>query len=129
MDNHHVSITSSSASCAILELSGIGADADKVLYALATRLYHPARGNPAAFVMWSDVYEYVGHNGDVRVTNGVNLASAILKDHTPISKLLQSHVVENPLTGNPIRVWLWELDHTQFKKWYIEERVRRAKRV
>lgn len=128
MDNHHVSISSSSASCAILELSGIAADADKVLYAVATRLYHPARGNPAAFLMWSDVCELVGNSGDVRCTNGVNLYSHI-RDHKICSGLLSSNIVENPLTGNPIRVWLAEINHTAFKNWYRDERVRRARRV
>src|SRR5690349_15661953 len=100
MDNHHVSLTSSSASCGVLEAHGITSDSEKVLYAIASRLYHPSRGQPAAFLLWSDISS--------KESNGGMLFMAIEKifgrrDGGVGSGLQSSEVCENPLTGNNIQ--------------------------
>lgn len=118
MDEHHVRISPANASCGILELSGITGDAKKVLYAIATPLYHPSRGRPAAFLLWSDIA--IG-------SNGVKLAQewrAIFGNQH-----FESNEIENPITSNLIKIWCAIIPHEAFKKWYIEERVVRAKKV
>ena len=117
MDNHHVEISPARASCAILELNHISSDPQKVLYAVASYLYHPARGRPAAFVLWSDVVE----------GNGAVLAQACWQHN--LGDMTNPAPVENPITSNYIKVWLCQINHEVFKKWYVDERVARAKRV
>ena len=127
-DNHHVYIQDSPISCGVAALSQITPDADKVLYALATRLYHPSRGSPYAFAQWSDVIEVgSGKEGVIR-SNGGKLFWRIT-DLFGKGGVLDSKTIENPKTGNYIQVFLWAVPHEEFKKWYIEERVRRAKKL
>ena len=119
MDNHHVYISESQASCGVLELSKLGSDPEKILYALSSRLYHPSRGNPSAFVMWSDTEE----------SNGVKLANFIC-DGTTFSHgvLLQSGWIENPKTSNDIAVFLWQIPHEQLKTWYKAYKINKIKK-
>jgi hypothetical protein len=125
MDNHHVYISDSRASCGILELSDFKSDSRKVLYALANHLYHPARGTPASFVMWSDIILETG------LSNGGQLFKTIEDTFGGIGGggLLGSDVVENPKTSNEIQVYLWTIPHEKFREWYKQERVRRAQRI
>lgn len=118
-DNHHVHISSSSASCGLLELSGLTSDPEKILFALANYLYHPSRGSPGAFVLWSDTEE----------SNGVKLNEFLI--HLFLNNDLPkvSNWVINPKTSNNIRVWVWEIPHTQFKEWYKQKRVEKASQV
>lgn len=127
MDNHHVSIHSSSASCGVLELSGYSSDVDKVLYALATYLYHPSRGVPASFVMWSDVVgpDESPIDGNVRSNGG----ALWVRINRLFGGIVSTNVVENPKTSNPIQVWIWPIPHERFKAWYLKERVERAKKL
>jgi hypothetical protein len=125
VDNHHVSISGSSASCALLELSGISSDPVKVMYALATHLYHPSRGTPASFVMWSDVVKPIADRADIFSNGG--LLWRYINNH--FGGILGTNVVENPKTSNPIQVWIWTIPHEGFKEWYLKERVERAKRL
>jgi hypothetical protein len=115
MDNHHVYISESQASCGILELSKLGSDPEKILYALASRLYHPSRGSPAAFVIWSDTIE----------SNGVKLSLSVSALFG--GQVLETSWVENPKTSNNIRVWIWEIPHVEFKKWYKEYKIKKIK--
>lgn len=118
MDNHNVNIGSSGISCGILTLSRPEADTRKVLYQIASHLYHPSRGTPAAMVIWSDLPR----------SNGAALFGAIQemfgKDGT-------SHVgpVENPITSNDIMLFSWVLPHEKFRQFYRDERVARAKKA
>jgi hypothetical protein len=123
MDNHHVYISESRMSCGVLELSDMKSDPIKTLYAIATHLYHPARGAPAAFVLWSDVTLKA-----VR-SNGQALASMISQLELAANGLTTTAPHENPKTSNPIQVYLWSLPHDKFREWYKAERVRRALRV
>ena len=121
MDNHHVTILNSSMSCGVIELSHITADLDKVMFAIANYLYHPAKGSPVAFILWSDVFE---------LSNGYNLYIDLVDNCSRFAASLQrSEQVINPKTGNMIFVCIWEISHEAFKKWYIEQRVERAKRL
>lgn len=117
-DNHHVQIMGTQASCGVLQLSGLTSDPDKILYALAAYLYHPSRGNPAAFVMWSDTDE----------SNGIKLFEAIASRFED-NDLTETDWAENPKTSNMIKVFLWQIPHEEFKAWYIEQRVIRAKQL
>lgn len=115
MDNHHVNVTTSYMSCGVAELSKIDSDIDKVLYALASQLYHPSRGQPAAFVAWSDMED----------SNGAKLAKEIF--HRFKTEVLTSILAENPKTSNWIKVWVWEIPHEKFREWYRQRRVTKAK--
>src|SRR3546814_5463765 len=57
MDHERVNISSYTMSCGVMELSRIGEETEGVLYALASRLYHPCRGAPCACFLFSDVVE------------------------------------------------------------------------
>jgi hypothetical protein len=116
MDNHHCQVAGSQVSCGLAQVYNLTSDPDKILYALATQLYHPARGQPYAFVMWSDA----------EASNGVKLAEHI-KDQ--FDGVLTSEWVENPKTSNLICVWLWKIPHADFKYWYIQQRVEKAKQL
>lgn len=117
-DNHHVQIAGSQISCGIGQLYGLTSDPEKILYALATHLYHPSRGTPYAAMIWSDTEE----------SNGSKLYSFILSLFTS-SHLWASNWIENPKTGNLISMYYWELPHEQLKQWYIEKRVEKAKKL
>lgn len=115
MDNHHVHIQQSPASCGISELYGYSSDPDKVLYALASHFYHPSRGNPSAIVMWSDV---AGGNGSLLFTKIVDTFD---KD-----SIWFTAPVENPKTGNLISLFIWIVPHQEFREWYKQARVVKA---
>lgn len=126
MDNHHVRLNSSFMSCGVAELSDIGGDIKKVLYSIATNLYHPSRGSPYAIICWSDLVEH---------SNGATLGNLIMTGTISglhvgfLGQCFMSLPVENPKTGNAIKCWWWNVDHDAFKKWYITERVARAKKL
>lgn len=114
MDNHHVYITESSTSCGVIELSRISEDNYKVLFAVASYLYHPARGKPAAFVMWSTLSK------DLELY----IRKTVLDEEL---SLTICGPVENPRTSNEIYVFIWEIPHETFKKWYMQARINRIK--
>ena len=116
MDHERVTIGSSAMSCGILELSRISEDTEDVLYAVASRLYHPSRGSPAAIVVWSDL-----HNGSA--------SFKLWKRATSFGTASISDKVENPKTGNIIVLYSWIVDHEKLKTWYIEKRVARLRRA
>jgi hypothetical protein len=116
MDNHHAQITGSSASCGILEVSHPDADSKKVAYSIASHLYHPSRGNPVAFAMWSDLVE----------SNGAKLAAYLGENFGGIT---ETSSCENPKTGNEIQVFIWTIPHEEFRKWYKETRISIAKKL
>lgn len=118
MDNHHVQMYPTQMSCGVAQLSGISSDINKVLYAIATNLYHPSKGSPYGAIQWSDLAD----------SNGAQLYAVV--GHTfklPPERLNYSSYFDNPKTGNRITIFTWIPDHVEFKKWYVEERVRRAK--
>ena len=85
------------------------------MYSIASYLYHPSRGSPAAFVIWSDL------DG----SNGSKLATAIAEK---FGKLIGTPSAENPKTSNEIRIWAWEIMHEKFKEWYKAEKINRIKK-
>lgn len=123
MDNHHVYISESQASCGIIELSRLSSDPRKVLFAIASRLYHPARGNPASFILWSDVKDSNG----VKFMKYVEVTRLHSKNSS-IESVKQGKWIENPKTGNEITWFMWEIPHKWFKIWYNEERIRKIKK-
>jgi hypothetical protein len=119
MNHERVNISTLAISCGILGLDRISNETDDVLYAIASRLYHPSRGAPAAQAIWSDVNE--------NNTPGGRLAERIRsEDHGNVTITAP---VENPKTGNVIVTYIWEFNHERFKQWYVAERVKRLKKV
>ena len=124
MDHESVNIRSTTMSCGVMELSRISDDVEKVLYQIASHLYHPSRGAPCAFFVWSDVVLDESTDCD---TNADMLRHVVLKKE--FGDISLSHPAENPRTGNYIVVFMWKIHHNMFKAWYREERVRRMRKV
>lgn len=117
MDNEHCRITNSVVSCGILEVYSITEDPAKVMYALGTHLYHPARGNPAAFILFSGIAE--GGNASLLAKYISEAFKAVCHCHP--------YAVENPKTANFINWWMWEIPHDEFKVWWKAERIKKIK--
>lgn len=115
MDHERINIHQSTMSCGVMELSRISEDTADAVYALASRLYHPARGNPCAFFIWSNL-RWADDLGDFVTKNEFGHIATVGPQ-------------ENPRTGNQIYVHLWSIDHEMFKKWYIAQRVARMKKA
>lgn len=120
-DNHHVAVCSSQISCGVAQVYNITSDAEKVLYAIATQLYHPARGSPYAFLTWSDTED----------SNGLKLANFIDSLYGKLSgfPINQTNWAENPKTSNKICIWVWEIPHEELKKWYLNQRMVKASKL
>lgn len=116
-DHNVVNIGTSDSSCGIVELSRIDGDIGKVVYALASNMYHPSRGKAGAVVLFSDLSE--------DTSNGSMLAKFLIENFG--GSINRHETVENPKTGNIISVWLWTIPHEEFKSWYVKERVERVK--
>lgn len=122
MDHERVNISQSVMSCGVMELSRIGDDTEDVLYALGSRLYHPARGNPCAFFVFSDIATDAGETSSQRLANEVK--------RLRLGTIAQpTHPEENPRTGNHITIYVWSIDHDAFKAWYARQRMARMMKV
>jgi hypothetical protein len=119
VDHQRVNIDHLSMSCGVAGLSRIDhADIEGVGYAIATRLYHPSRGDPVAFFVWSDV-----------VKDGQKNTLAQWVQVNTFGIVTVSPVADNPKTGNPIAVFTWSINHKRFKNWYATQRVQRLGKV
>lgn len=118
MDHERVNISRSQISCGVMELHRIGDDTEDVLYAIASRLYHPSRGYPCAFFIFSDVDE---ESASSRLFGKVQLLK--------IGTITVSPRSENPQTGNVIIVYTWLIDHERFKTWYSAKRISKLGKV
>lgn len=123
MDHPKVRITPSNMSCGILELSDLKNDHEATLFNVASYLYHPTRGQPAACMMWSDINSYYA--------NGYQFYQHLNKLHFKNFTLLHSlfQPVENPKTSNIITAWIGIFDHIEFKRWYIDQRILKLKNI
>jgi len=119
MNHDRVNINQSPISCGVLGINRISSDIKDVLYAIATHLYHPSRGAPAAFIIASDLY------GEKTST------SALMNevDRSSFGEITSSSPEDNPKTGNTIVVYTWKINHTSFKEWYSKQRVERLAKV
>ena len=118
MDNEHCRMTSSNVSCGILEVYHLSEDPAKVMYAIGTNLYHPSRGQPSAFIMFSGLAE--GGNASLLAAYISNTFGCGIVHCHP-------HAVENPKTANFINWWIWEIPHEEFKVWWKSERIKKIK--
>lgn len=119
MDHARVNVNSSSISCGVKEISRMSDEAHENLFAIANHFYHPSRGTPPAFCIWSNLDDIAINGGEG--TNGHRLAAAIkVLDFGVVTKTAPAL---NPNTGNPIAVWTWLINHTTFKDWYKVERI------
>lgn len=113
MNHSRVDIQSSAISCGVTQISRISDDIDEVLFALGTRFYHAAHGQPPAFVLWSNL-------SDVE-TNGHRIAARIPELGFGVIQVTASEV--NPNTGAVICVWIWQVNHESFKEWYKNTKI------
>lgn len=103
-------------SCGVVEVHHLPDKVTQVTFAIANHLYNKANPRPAAFILWSDVVE----DGNSR---GLTLAKLLEK--LQCGEIIQSGKEINPKTGNAIIVWLFEVDHEKFRKWYQDELANR----
>jgi hypothetical protein len=107
----------SHVSCGVLEVHHLPDESPtRTVFAIANHLYHKANGRPAAFLLFSDVV-------DRENSRGAALAAAIKALN--FGEFTESTKAVNPKTGNVIRVWLWNINHDQFRRWYTEEYANR----
>lgn len=119
MDHEVVSIHELPISCGTVGVSRISEDIEKVVYALASKLYHPSRGNPCAFFLWSNIKPNAPERNRLEEFIEKNL----------LGEVLVSSSAENPRTSNEIVVYVWKIDHLVFKNWYKEQRVKRLVKI
>lgn len=119
-DHQRVNIHHSQMSCGVFELSRLTDDeTEGAAFQIASYLYHPARGAPCAFFVYSDHAE-----GE---TASKKLNSMIYERGW--GSITEGPVSENPGTGNLVRVYIWNVCHDKFKTWYRDQRVARLKRI
>lgn len=117
-DHTRINLQHQSFSCGIMSLSGLTTNNyNEVAFAIASRLYHPSRGEPVAYLIWSDL----AANTDGTSLNQLSNWMAS-KGFVSISK---SPTAENPRTGNIIVVTTLLIHHEVFKEWYSKERARK----
>jgi hypothetical protein len=119
MDHSAVQINTTHASCGIVELYGLTNDTEKMIFNIATSFYHPARGSPPAFAIWSTVQEKGA--GDA--------LEGFIRGRGDLGKVEPSEVALNPKTANFIRLYTWKINHEGFKAYYKAERLKKAARV
>lgn len=113
MNHSRVDIQTTSISCGVVQISRISDDLEDVLFAIGTRFYHAAHGNPPAFVLWSNL-------ADVE-TNGHRITNLIAK--LGLGDVHQTPKEVNPNTGAVICVWIWQVKHEVFKDWYKKTKI------
>lgn len=113
MNHSRVDITNTVISCGVLQISRISDEVDEALFAIATRFYHAAHGNPPAFVLYSNV--------DDITTNAHRLTDKIGSLH--FGQVMKTNRAVNPNTGAVIAVWVWEVNHEEFKEWYKQTKI------
>lgn len=119
MDHARINVNSSGISCGVKELSRMSDEAIENLFAIANAFYHPSRGNPPAFCIWSNLDDTKINGGEG--TNGHRLQKAVVDLGFGI--VTKTAPALNPNTGNPIAVWTWLIDHEKFKNWYKVQRI------
>lgn len=119
MDHSRVNVNSSGISCGVKELSRMSDEAQENLFAIANTFYHPSRGNPPAFCIWSNLDDLTLNGGEG--TNGHRLQKAI--EAAKFGVVTKTSPALNPNTGNPIAVWTWLIEHEAFKKWYKAHKI------
>lgn len=116
-DHRVIDISELVISCGVVGISRLSDDQERNAFALATYFYHPARGNPPAFVQWSNLA--------TERTAGHCFAEWLYSHEC--GEIVCSKSALNPKTGNDICIWTWSIDHEKFKAFWIAKRVERAK--
>ena len=119
MDHNRVNVDPTLMSCGVRQLSRISEELPEVLFAIANMFYHPSRGVPPAFVLWSDV-AYLD-------TSSSRLAETIRE--RKLGDVTMSKISINPITGNHICIWVWTIDHEKFKQFYGEQKILKVKKT
>ena len=113
--SQQLQFSKSNISCGVMEVHHLpDQSGTKMLFGVACALYHKANPRPTAFVIFSDT---------VDSERGQRLADAFVS--TKVGNQIVLGPVVNPKTGNLIKVWLWELEHESFRKWYQNELANR----
>ena len=120
MDHERVNYSNLSISCGVAGINRISGETEEAVYAIASRLYHPSRGDPAAFLVWSDI-----------VTDSFNPAVQLARyfNENGLGLVSESSPSENPKTGNIISVFVCLILHEQFKDWYKIQRGKKLQKV
>lgn len=117
MNHARVDISSSAISCGVVQLSRISDEIEEALFAIATRFYHAAHGQPPAFAIYS--------NRDDIETNAHRLGEIIHKHD--LGYVMKTDRAINPNTGAVIAVFVWQIKHEVFKEWYKTQKIAKIK--
>jgi len=118
VDSIQLQFSQSPTSCGIVEAHHFpDHTATKLLFSVATQLYHKANPRPAAFLLFSDVIE------DRNISRGARLAD--LLSQSDFGELFISSKQVNPKTGNVITVWILTIEHEALREWYQDELANR----
>lgn len=115
MNHSRVDLQASAISCGITQISRISDDIKDVLFAIGTRFYHAAHGQPPALAIWSNL-------ADVE-TNGHRLAAVVMD--LKLGTITVTTPQINPNTGAIICMWTWNINHEVFKEWYKQTKVKK----
>lgn len=121
MDHKRVDIYTSHISCGVAQFARISDEIPETMFAIANSFYHPSRGNPPAFAMFSNVHIKEGTNAD-------RLSDFIQKRDKDFGTVFTSWPAINPHTGNPIKIYVWTINHENLKEWYKQEKIERLKK-
>lgn len=117
MNHARVDISNSTISCGVIQLSRISDEIEEALFAIATRFYHAAHGQPPAFTIFS--------NRDDIETNAHRMR--VLIENKNFGNVLKTNPEVNPNTGAVIAVWVWQINHEKFKEWYKNTKIAKIK--
>ena len=115
VNSKQIQFSKSFVSCGVLEAHHLPKSASQNAFSVANALYHRANPRPSAFVVFSDTDE----SG-----RGKSLAGELEK--ISAGNLTVFGPAVNPKTGNVIRLWVLEVNHENFRKWYVEEAANRV---
>jgi hypothetical protein len=117
VNSRQVQFDKAFVSCGVMEAHHLPDQSGvKLAFSIANALYNKANPRPAAFVLFSDT---------VDSGRGQRLADCITGT-IRCGQLSKFGPVVNPKTGNYIKVWVWQLDHDSFRKWYQDELANRV---
>jgi hypothetical protein len=98
-----------------MELSGITDDTEGILYQIGAQLYHPSRGIPVAFLLWSGIAGGQGKQATDHLMDALNKHA--------LAYVFTSARADNPKTGNVIQVFTAAIKHETYRACYLKMRA------
>ena len=121
VNSQQIQFNRSRISCGVLEAHHLpDHTGSKLCFSVATALYHKANPRPSCFITFSDVVDSEGGR-----SRGERLVAYLRDNHLFGGTLLTTSKQINPRTGNTIQMWIYEVNHPEFRKFYQAELANR----